>query len=356
MTIMKDRLSKFEEQLAHSEADAILITNLNNIYYLTGFSGTAATVFISGSRRIFLTDSRYTLIAKSVVKNFDIVETRDALTEISKIVKNDKLTVVGFEEEVSYNYFKSIETSFPNLQLLPLTNFVENLRMIKDVSEIEAIRRACHISDRAFLDLLDFIKPNKTSEREVMNFLDGRMRQLGATGASFDFIVASGYRSAMPHGVASDKIIQMGDMLTMDFGCYYNHYVSDITRTVHIGPASDEENEIYGLVLRSNQAVIDSVKPGMTRRDYDKVARDVIDEAGYGQFFTHGIGHGVGLDVHEVPYFSNYDGSVEVGMVITDEPGIYIDNSFGVRIEDDLVITENGCEVLTLAPKELIVL
>ena len=214
------------------------------------------------------------------------------------------------------------------------------------------------IPDRhaAFTDVLDFIKPGQTTELQVANFLDFRMREYGASGISFESIIASGYRSAMPHGVASDKVIQSGETLTMDFGCYYNHYVSDMTRTIHIGETTDEEREIYDIVLRSNRALIDATKAGMTRRDYDKVARDVIVEAGYGDYFTHGIGHGIGLDIHEIPYFGNSDETIEAGMVLTDEPGIYLADKYGVRIEDDIIITENGCEVITLAPKELIVL
>ncbi|MGT2961046.1 M24 family metallopeptidase [Streptococcus caballi] len=354
---MEKRLEKFEAALAATDCDGVLVTNLTNIYYLTGFSGTEATVFISDKRRIFVTDPRYTLIAKDVVEGFDIVESRDALPEIAKIIAEDELTKIGFDGEVvSYNVFKTLEGIFADYELVPMTNFIENLRMIKDESEIATIRRACQISDQAFLDVLDFIKPGQTSELDVMNFLDARMRQLGATGASFDFIIASGYRSAMPHGVASDKIIQPGETLTMDFGCYYNHYVSDMTRTVHIGQTTDEEREIYDIVLRANKALIEAVKPGMSRIDFDRVPRQVINNAGYGAAFTHGIGHGIGLDIHEIPYFGHSEEPIEVGMVLTDEPGIYLDGKYGVRIEDDLVVTETGCEVLTLAPKELIVL
>ena len=241
---MLSRVEKFEAALAQIECDAVLVTNLKNIYYLTGFSGTEATVFISKTRRIFLTDARYTLIAKGVVQGFDIVETRDALGEIAKIIADDKLEKIGFDDEISYAYFKMLESLFLGYELVPMTGFIENLRMIKDEQEIATIRKACQISDQAFLDVLDFIKPGETTELAVMNFLDARMRQLGASGASFDFIIASGYRSAMPHGVASDKVIQNGETLTMDFGCYYNHYVSDMTRTVHVGQVTDEEREI----------------------------------------------------------------------------------------------------------------
>jgi len=353
---MLSRVEKFEAALAQTECDAVLVTNLKNIYYLTGFSGTEATVFISKKRRIFLTDARYTLIAKGVVQGFDIVETRDAIGEIAKIVADDKLQKIGFDDEISYAYFKMLESVFVAHELVPMTGFIEKLRMIKDAQEIETIRKACQISDQAFLDVLDFIKPSETTELAVMNFLDARMRQLGASGASFDFIIASGYRSAMPHGVASDKVIQKGETLTMDFGCYYNHYVSDMTRTIHVGQVTDEEREIYDIVLRSNQALIEVAKAGLSCIDFDRIPRQIINDAGYGSYFSHGIGHGIGLDIHEIPYFGKSEEPIEAGMVLTDEPGIYLDGKYGVRIEDDILITDTGCELLTLAPKELIVI
>ena len=334
----------------------MLVTGQNNIYYLTDFWGTNATVFITKNRRLFLTDSRYTLIAKQSVHGFDIIESKDPLKDIVKFVEADNLEIIGFDNQVSFAYYQGLQAIFEGYTLSPQSNFMEELRMIKDEKELATIRKACSISDRAFTDVLDFIKPGQTTELQVANFLDFRMREYGASGISFESIIASGYRSAMPHGVASDKVIQSGETLTMDFGCYYNHYVSDMTRTIHIGETTDEEREIYDIVLRSNQALIDAAKAGMTRRDYDKVARDVIVEAGYGDHFTHGIGHGIGLDIHEIPYFGNSDETIEAGMVLTDEPGIYLADKYGVRIEDDIIITENGCELITLAPKELIVL
>ncbi|KXT78039.1 M24 family metallopeptidase [Streptococcus sp. DD13] len=353
---LEKRLANFEAALEKSGVDGILVTNLTNIYYLTGFSGTNATIFISGKRRLFVTDSRYTLIAKGVVKGFDIVETREALKEIAQIIAPDGLSQIGFDSEVTYSFYQQLTSSFPGYELRSLTNFVEELRVIKDQHEIETIRKACSISDKAFLDVLDFIKPGKTSELEVANFLDFRMREYGASGISFDTIIASGSRSAMPHGRASDKIIQSGESLTMDFGCYYNHYVSDMTRTIHVGQVSDQEREIYEIVLRANQALIERTKAGLSFRDVDSIPRQIIVDAGYGPNFTHGIGHGIGLDIHEIPYFGKSDQVLQAGMVITDEPGIYLDGQYGLRIEDDLLVTETGCEILTLAPKELIVI
>ena len=353
---MQRRLERFDAKLAQSGLDALLVTGQKNIYYLTDFWGTNATVFITKNRRLFLTDSRYTLIAKQSVHGFDIIESKDPLKDIVKIIEADKLEIIGFDNQVSFAYYQGLQAIFEGYTLSPQSNFMEELRMIKDEKELATIRKACSISDRAFTDVLDFIKPGQTTELQVANFLDFRMREYGASGISFESIIASGYRSAMPHGVASEKVIQSGETLTMDFGCYYNHYVSDMTRTIHIGDTTDEEREIYDIVLRSNQALIDAAKAGMTRRDYDKVARDDIVEAGYGDYFTHGIGHGIGLDIHEIPYFGNSDETIEAGMVLTDEPGVYLADKYGVRIEDDIIITENGCELITLAPKELIVL
>lgn len=353
---MQHRLERFDAKLAQSGLDALLVTGQNNIYYLTNFWGTNATVFITKNRRLFLTDSRYTLIAKQSVHGFDIIESKDPLKDIVKLIEADKIETIGFDNQVSFAYYQGLQAIFEGYTLSPQNNFMEELRMIKDDKELATIRKACSISDRAFTDVLDFIKPGQTTELQVANFLDFRMREYGASGTSFESIIASGYRSAMPHGVASEKVIQSGETLTMDFGCYYKHYVSDMTRTIHIGDTTDEEREIYDIVLRSNQALIDAAKAGMTRRDYDKVARDIIVEAGYGSHFTHGIGHGIGLDIHEIPYFGNSDETIEAGMVLTDEPGVYLADKYGVRIEDDIIITESGCELITLAPKELIVL
>ncbi|HGA2452318.1 TPA: M24 family metallopeptidase [Streptococcus agalactiae] len=352
----EQRLTRCQTAISQLSCDALLITNLTNIFYLTGFSGTNATVLISPKHRIFVTDSRYALIAKNTVREFDIIISREPLATILKIIRDDALMAIGFETDISYHMYKHMVEVFEDYRLIEAPSVVEKLRMIKDATELAIIRQACRISDQAFLDVLDFIKPDRTTELQVANFLDFRMRELGATGPSFDFIVASGYRSAMPHGVASQKTIQSGEALTLDFGCYYQHYVSDMTRTIHIGHVTDQEREIYDIVLKSNQAIIDNVKSGMKRCDYDYLARQVIENSGYGNHFTHGIGHGMGLDVHEIPYFGKSEGVIASGMVVTDEPGIYLDNKYGVRIEDDLLITETGCEVLTSAPKELIVL
>ena len=353
---MNKRVQAFLDKMQEKELDGIIINNLKNVYYLTGFWGSNGTVFISRDCQILVTDARYIIAAKQEVTGFEIFAERDELATIAKIAKDMDLSQIGFEDEISVSYYHRMQTAFEGMELLPQSQFVEALRMIKDETEIATIRKACSISDQAFHDALEFIKPGKT-EIEIANFLDFRMRELGAAGLSFDTILASGINSSKPHAHPMHKPVELGEAITMDFGCLYEHYVSDMTRTVYLGHVSDEQAEIYNTVLKANQALIDQAKDGLGFRDFDKIPRDIIVEAGYGEYFTHGIGHGIGLDIHEEPYFSQTSTEViKSGMVLTDEPGIYIEGKYGVRIEDDILITDTGCEVLTLAPKELIVI
>lgn len=353
---MNKRVQAFLDKMQEKELDGIIINNLKNVYYLTGFWGSNGTVFISRDRQVLVTDARYIIAAKQEVTGFEIFAERDELATIAKIAKDMGLSHIGFEDEISVSYYHRMQTAFEGLELVPQTQFVEALRMIKDETEIATIRKACSISDQAFHDALDFIKPGKT-EIEIANFLDFRMRELGAAGLSFDTILASGINSSKPHAHPMHKPVELGEAITMDFGCLYDHYVSDMTRTIYLGHVSDEQAEIYHTVLKANQALIDQAKNGLGFRDFDKIPRDIIVEAGYGEYFTHGIGHGIGLDIHEEPYFSqNSKEVIKSGMVLTDEPGIYIEGKYGVRIEDDILITDTGCELLTLAPKELIVI
>ena len=353
---MNKRVQAFLDKMQEKELDGIIINNLKNVYYLTGFWGSNGTVFISRDRQVLVTDARYIIAAKQEVTGFEIFAERDELTTIAKIAKDMGLSRIGFEDEISVSYYHRMQTAFEGMELLSQTQFVEALRMIKDKTEIATIRKACSISDQAFHDALEFIKPGKT-EIEIANFLDFRMRELGAAGLSFDTILASGINSSKPHAHPMHKPVELGEAITMDFGCLYEHYVSDMTRTIYLGHVSDEQAEIYNTVLKANQALIDQAKAGLGFRDFDKIPRDIIVEAGYGEYFTHGIGHGIGLDIHEEPYFNQTSTEViKSGMVLTDEPGIYIEGKYGVRIEDDILITETGCELLTLAPKELIVI
>ncbi|GAX47792.1 M24 family metallopeptidase [Pseudolactococcus reticulitermitis] len=350
------RLSDVRIRMQAENLDAVIITNLKNIYYLSGFWGTAGTILVTAKAQYLLTDSRYSIAAREVAVDFDIVETREALTEIAKLLKKEALTQVGFEDGVTYAEFQAMQTQLAGLTLRATSNFIEVFRQIKNPSEIATIKKACAISDQAFNDLLKFVEPGKT-EIEIANFLDFKMRDLGASGISFDTIVASGKRSALPHGRATHKPIEFGDTVTVDFGCYYDHYASDMTRTFFVGSASPQMRAIYQIVQKAQQAVTDVSSAGLTYGDYDRAARDIIEAAGYGEAFSHGIGHGLGLDVHELPYFPKVsEDRLLENMVITNEPGIYVENIGGVRIEDDLLITKQGVEVLTKAPKALIIL
>ena len=350
------KLSSVRVRMQSENLDAIIITNLKNIYYLSAFWGTAGTILVTQKAQYLLTDSRYSIEAREATVDFEIVETREAFVEIAKLLKKEGVSQVGFEDGVTYAEFQTMQHQLAGLTLHATTSFIETQRQIKSPSEIATIKKACAISDQAFNDLLKFVEPGKT-EIEIANFLDFKMRDLGASGISFDTIVASGKRSALPHGRATHKPIEFGDTVTVDFGCYYDHYASDMTRTFFVGEVSPKMQEIYHVVQQAQQAVTNISAPGLTYADYDRAARDMIEAAGYGEAFSHGIGHGLGLDVHEIPYFSKTSQEcLAEHMVITNEPGIYLENIGGVRIEDDLHITSQGVEVLTLAPKELIVL
>lgn len=352
---MQTIIEKMRKKMKNSGLDAILIQNLKNVFYLTGFTGTNGTVLLTPDENVFITDSRYTEQATQQIQDYTISENRNIYEVIELFLGTEIEFTIGFEDTISYRDYLRLEELPLNLTPLEQSSFVEELREIKSPKEIEIISQACAISDQAFTKLLDFIQIGKT-ELELANFLDFEMRKLGASGISFDTIVASGIRSAMPHGVASQKKIESGDVITFDFGCYYQNYVSDMTRTIVINQASDEIKSVYETVLSANQAVIDQARAGISYGAYDQFARSIIENAGYGDYFTHSIGHGIGIDIHEEPFFANRELKLIENQVITDEPGIYLPNQFGVRIEDDLVVTQTGVSVLTHAPKELIVL
>ncbi len=308
-------------------------------------------------KSIFITDFRYTEQAAAQAQGFEIIKNVGPIfDEVANLVRKEELHSLAFEETtVSFLEYSVLEEII-DAELVPVSQMIEELREVKDEEEIAIIEKACHIADMAYDHILKMIQPGMT-EIEVANQLDFYMRSLGASGVSFDTIVASGLRSAMPHGVASKKIIEQGDLITLDFGCYYEGYVSDMTRTFAIGDPGEKLKEIYQIVLDAQLAVIDAAKPGMTGVQLDAVARDYISKHGYGEAFGHSTGHGIGLEIHEGPNVSSRAEKQFVpGNAITDEPGIYLPGIGGVRIEDDLLITEDGNRVLTRSPKELIIL
>jgi len=350
------RLERMRQQMLEAKIDAYVVIRPENGRYLSGFSGGEATLYITSEKAFLLTDFRYIEQAKAQAPEFKIIKTGqdhfEALGEIGLQAKR-----LGFEGDfVTFVDFGKLKNAFPQAELLSLPDLVSHLRSVKDKTEIEIIRRAVRIADDAFSDVLQTIEIGQT-EQEIGLNLEFPMRQAGASGGSFEFIVASGVRSSLPHGTASSKQIQFGEFLTMDFGAIYQGYCSDITRTVFLGNPEDKHREVYEVVLAAQRAGIKAVAPGRTGKEVDAVARKVIEDAGYGEYFGHGLGHSVGLAIHEGPFLNKREERVlEPGMVITVEPGIYIPNWGGVRIEDIVLVTENGCEVLTQAPKEFIIL
>ncbi|MBY0096414.1 M24 family metallopeptidase [Mesobacillus maritimus] len=351
------KLQKIQNRIKELGLDGLLITSNYNRRYMTGFTGTAGAVLITTEKGLFITDFRYTEQAEKQCAGYEVVKQSGSIaSEVAEQAKKMGLKRIGFEEDhVTFSAYKVFEKEIA-AELIPVSGEIEKLRLIKDGTEIKILKEAADIADAAFKHILDFIRPGKT-ELQVSNELEFFMRSLGASSSSFDIIVASGFRSALPHGVASDKVIETGDFVTLDYGAYYKGYVSDITRTVAVGKPTDKLKEIYEIVLEAQLRGVNGIKPGLTGKEADALTRDYITEKGYGEYFGHSTGHGIGLEVHEGPGLSvKSDIVLEKGMAVTVEPGIYIPGLGGVRIEDDIIITENHNERLTHSPKELIIL
>ncbi|MDT2827600.1 MAG: M24 family metallopeptidase [Enterococcus viikkiensis] len=354
---MIKRIEKLRALMEKAMIDAYLVTSPANIRYLTNFTGTAGMAFITLDQAFFITDFRYIEQASEQIQGMTIIQHQgDIITELLKLMESESVNVLGFEDAVMTYADYSIFEEVIDAELAPASGLIEKLREQKDEGEIAIIEKACAIADEGFDHVLKMIRPGMT-EIEVANQLDFYMRSLGASGTSFETIVASGARSALPHGVASEKMIKQGDLITLDFGCVYQGYVSDITRTFAIGDPGQQLKDIYQIVLEAQKKVLEVAQVGVTGSQLDAVARDFISEAGYGEAFGHSTGHGIGMEIHEGPNISrSNDEPLMEGNVITDEPGIYLAGLGGVRIEDDLVILAEGNRILTQSPKELIIL
>lgn len=351
------KLAKLREALKENGLDALLVTNPYNRRYMTGFTGSAGVAIISAEDAVFITDFRYTEQAAKQVLDFRIVKhEKTIIEEVANQAKEMKIKTLGFEKDnVSFGTYELYNDKV-DAELKAVSGIVEKLRMVKTADEIEILQQAAKIADDAFAHICTFIKPGVT-ELEVSNELEMFMRKQGATSSSFDTIVASGERGALPHGVATDKVIQSGELVTLDFGALYNGYISDITRTVAVGEPSEKMKEIYEVTLSAQELALEKIKAGMTGIEADAIARDYIKSKGYGDAFGHSTGHGIGLEVHEGPALSFRSETVLVpNMIVTVEPGIYLPGIGGVRIEDDIIITEDGNVRLTHSPKELIIL
>lgn len=350
------RLNNLKKLLSERGLDAFVIFKPVNVRYITGFTGDDSVALVSLNKSVFITDSRYLEQAKNEVSEFEICVRTDKTIEesIKGYVKELNIKKLGFEEDyLTYGQYNKLIDIMGN-GLIPQKDLIETLREIKEDIEIENIKKAQYITDETFKYFLGFIKVGM-KEKDIANEMEYHMKKLGAEDKSFDFIVASGKRSSMPHGKASEKKLEKGDFVTFDFGCKVNGYCSDMTRTIVIGKSTDKQREIYNTVLDAQVNAINNLKVGLTECNGDKLARDVIEKKGFGSFFGHSLGHGVGLEIHEKPVMGpRSKGILKKGMIVTVEPGVYISEYGGVRIEDMVLLEEDGVIDLTNSPKELI--
>ena len=341
--------------------EALLLTDEVNIGYFCGFFHSEGALLVTRSRAVLFVDFRYIEAAKQKA-DCEVVCFKRLYEEIGELCKNEDVELLHLEaSHITVQRFGQLKKILDEFNVSLCTDgrsdsFISDIRVIKDPSELEKIQTAQTIAEKAYLELLNDIKAGVT-ERELAARLQFYMLRNGAEAVSFDLITISGKKTSLPHGVPSDNRVCEGDFFTCDFGAVYDGYHSDTTRTVAVGHASDEMMEIYDIVLRAQLTALDKVMPGVLCSDIDKTARDIISEAGYGDYFGHATGHGVGLYIHEQPSVSSKSKTVlRTGMVITDEPGIYLPNRFGVRIEDMLSVTEQGYHNFVSLSKELIVI
>jgi Xaa-Pro dipeptidase len=350
------RRERARTALADKRVDAILFTRLVNVRYLTGFTGSNAALLLTADREVLATDGRYTTQAGRQAPDVEAHITSEVSGDLVSRALEGGARRLGFEgHDVTVEHYAQLAKTAGATELTPVGRLVERLRVVKDEDEIELIRRACAIADAAFAELLPTIAVGRT-ERDVAWDLESRMRALGADGPSFDTIAACGPNSAVPHHRPTDREIASGDFLKLDFGALVEGYHSDMTRTVVVGRAADWQREVYDVVARSQQAGVDAVVVGAVGGDVDTVSRDVIEAAGYGEQYTHSLGHGVGLEIHEAPALrAGGSDTLAARTPVTVEPGVYLPDRGGVRIEDLLVVREGAAEVLTLTTKELLV-
>ena len=353
-----DKRRDIEALLDKHEADGIIVTSLPDIRWCCGFSGSNGLFLLTANEAHFITDGRYEEQSEKEVTNatihisevslFQFVEESQLLSGIERvIVQADHMTLVKYED---------LKHVFPDKRWVSVPGLFERLRSVKSPAEMECIRRAQSITDSVFSDLLSMIKVGM-AEKEVAAELVYLHMQRGAESMSFEPIVASGPNSSLPHARPGDRMLKQGDVIVIDMGCVVDGYASDMTRTVVLGKPEPEVHRVYAVVLEAQQKALESASAQLSSRELDACARDVIDAAGFGTFFSHSLGHGVGLEIHEWPSVSwRSDVLLQTGVVVTIEPGIYLPGKFGVRIEDMVQLTDSGCDNLTASAKDLIVL
>ena len=345
--------------LLGEEANGLLLTSRYSRFYGTEYDIAEGVAIVTKAGCRYFTDSRYIESAQNGIKDFEVLQIdrqNPYSKRLNEAIADFGVETLGYEEDYLtvadlLYYEKNL-----NVKLIPMNRKINGFRAVKEPWELDLMRKAQQITDKAFSEVLTKIKAGMT-EKEVQTELIYCLYKNGADNLAFDPIVVSGPKTSMPHGVAGQRVIQEGDFITMDFGALYGSYCADMTRTVAVGYATDEMKEVYETVLKAQKAAIAATKAGMKGKDVDAVARKIIEDAGYGEYFGHGYGHGLGMEVHEAPSCSPSGETVmEVNMISSAEPGIYLPGKFGVRIEDVVIFTENGCEDITASPKNLIIL
>jgi len=361
LILIKERLKIFREKIEkeNKEIEGFLVTNLKNLNYLSGFDGEGFALIETNGKNYLLTDSRYTEQAQKESSDFKILteepnKKNARILALKKILAQSKIKRIAFESNnLSYADFRKYSDSFESIEFLPTENIIELLRMIKYKEEIIKIKKAAQITTESLKDVFELIKPGMR-ELDIASELAYTMRKKGAQKEAFDIIVVSGERSSLVHGKPSEKKIIEGELIVIDVGANYQNYNSDITRTIIMGKENAKQREIFSIVLEAQNKALEFLKPGVKCKEVDSIARNIIINGGYGEYFGHNLGHGVGLDIHELPRVSFSEDTVLLpGMVITIEPGIYLPEVGGVRIEDSVLITEEGYEILTWFPKIL---
>ena len=357
MNRFQERINRLRPLMKESDIDALFVYDTANVAYFTGHKGDDCYLYISQDEAYIITDFRYLEMAQSMSDWLTLDLTKAGRT-ILDILKDKKDKRIGLEKDaVTLDLFMRLNTGLKDEKtLVPVSGLVEKLRMIKDENEVESTRKACEIAVRTYEHMLGFLKVGM-EETEAAAELEYFMKKCGAEGPSFDTILISGVKTSMPHGVPGRKKIEYGDFVTMDFGCKVDGYCSDMTRTVAMGKASDEMKKVYDIVKKAQQNAIDRIHAGYTGKECDAFARSVIEEAGYGEYFGHSLGHGTGLKIHEAPNYSPmFTGTIPAGAILSIEPGIYLPGKFGVRIEDLALVTESGIMNFEYTDKELVIL
>ncbi len=356
--MIKQRTQGISEFLNNDEA--FIVSYPANRFYLTGFNSSAGTVIITHKKAYFIVDFRYFEKAKRGISSCEVLLADKFWKQINEILKNDGVKIIYFENRtITLKGHCDLKTNLPDFEISnnpKIEDFLYSLRAVKSAYELQKMRQAQKLTDDTFEYILNYIRVGKT-ERAIALEMEFYMRRQGSQGVAFDIIAVSGENSSLPHGCPTDRTVKKGDFLTLDFGAVIDGYNSDMTRTVAVGDVSEKQRFVYNTVLKAQLEALKQIKKGAVCSDIDKAARDIINNNGFKGAFGHSLGHSVGVEIHESPAFSPNDNTVlKSGMVLSVEPGIYLENEFGVRIEDVISVTDSGYENLTQSSKELIIL